>query len=308
VFGEKYGCPRALFYDKTGVVPDYQHSEASLDLFERGHALEPLIADRFVAEKGLSVRRMPARVSKDRPWMRVNVDRIILTFDQRGPGYLECKTANEHVFADMLAHGMPEHYVLQAQHGLAVTGWEWGMFAVLEPYTFRFLCFEFKRNEQLISIIQHVEEEFWQMVKAGKIPAALEDFNDERCSGCGYRRGCRNAEALPKTPKVKRFYAPDDSEELDILVGNIKQIGASIEDLRAQQNLEREKLKVWMGNREAVLCQSQGKKIAFAMKNGALTWDGKALDVEHPELAANYKRRGEARRELRMYDATEADD
>ena len=196
--GEKYGCPRALFYDKTGVEPDYQHSEASLDLFARGHALEPLIADRFSQETGSKVRRMPARVAQDKPWMRVNVDRIILSVARNGPGYLECKTANEHVFADMLAHGVPEHYVLQSQHGLAVTRWKWGAFAVLEPYTFNFLWFRFERNEKLISVIEHEEEAFWQMVKSGTIPAKLADFADARCGKCVWRRGCRNAEALPK--------------------------------------------------------------------------------------------------------------
>jgi putative phage-type endonuclease len=305
VLGEKYGCPRALFYDKSGVEPDYEHSEASLDLFERGHALEPLVADRFAAETGWAIRRMPARVSKDRPWMRVNVDRIILTHDERGPGYLECKTANSHVFAEMVAHGMPEHYVLQAQHGLAVTGWQWGAFAVLEPYTFQFLWFAFERNEKLIEVLNVEEEKFWQAVKAGDIPAKLEDFSDARCGKCVYRLGCRNAEALPKTKKVKRVYEPDHSELLDILVENIKGLDMSIGDLTAKKNLEREKVKVLMGDREAVLCPSQGKKLSYAMKNGALTWDGAALDAEHPELAARYKRRSEAKRVLMMYDTNE---
>jgi putative phage-type endonuclease len=308
VFGEKYGCPRALFLDKTGVEPDYEHSEATLDMFERGHALEPIIAQRFTAETGLAVRRMPARVSKDRPWMRVNVDRIILTNDERGPGYLECKTANQHVFAEMLAHGLPEHYVLQAQHGLAVTGWQWGMFAVLEPYTFQFLCFEFKRNEQLIAVIEHVEAEFWQMVKAGQIPAALPDFNDQRCSKCVYRRGCRNAEALPKVKQRKPQYLTDDSSDLVALVGNIKLLDASIDNLQAQKDQEREKLRLYMGDRERVLCPEQGVKISFAMKSGAYRWDTRALDIEQASLAAKYKRRSEPTRELRMYDTAEAEE
>ena len=307
VLGEKYGCPRALFYDKTGVEPDYQHSEASLDLFARGHALEPLIAERFSQETGWTVRRMPARVSQDKPWMRVNVDRIILSVDENGPGYLECKTANEHVFADMLAHGMPEHYVLQSQHGLAVTRWKWGAFAVLEPYTFNFLWFRFERNEKLISVIEREEEAFWGMVKAGTIPAKLADFADARCGKCVWRRGCRNAEALPKVAKKKRVYEPDGSEELDILVGNIKKLNASIENLDAMRREERTKLSIWLGDREAVLCPTQGKKVSNALKNGALTWDGKALDADHPELAAKYKRRGEPRRELRMYDVNEGE-
>ena len=305
VFGEKYGCPRALYLDKTGVEPDYEHTEATLDIFQRGHALEPLIADRFTAETGMRVRRMPARVSKDRPWMRVNVDRMILAVDEDGPGYLECKTASSHVYADMLAHGMPEHYILQAQHGLAVTGWQWGEFAVLEPYTFAFLHFRFRRDEALIEVINSVEESFWKRVLAGEIPDKLEEFNDTCCSKCVYRLGCRNAEALPKKPKQKTVYEPDDSEELSILVENIKTLDSQIAEAVALKDIERSKVKILLGDREAVACPSQGKKISFAWKNGSLTWDGRALDAEYPHLAAHYKRRGEARRELRMYDLAE---
>lgn len=313
VFGEKYGCPRALFFDKTGVEPDYEHSEASLDLFDRGHALEPIVAERFARESGWSVRRMPARVSKDKPWMRVNVDRIILSVDgaepgYEGPGYLECKTASREVFSEMRATGMPEHYILQAQHGLAVTGWKWGAFAVLEPYTFGFLWFKFKRDEKLIAVIEQVEERFWQAVKAGSIPDKLADFNDSRCQGCGYRLGCRNAEALPKAKKVKRFYVPDTSEELDIVVGNIKLLDATIEEAEAKKRAERQKAVILMGDREAVLVPGQGKKLLNSARSGRLAWDGKALDAEQPHLAAKYKRRGEAHSVLMMYDASEVEE
>ncbi len=319
VFGEKYGCPRALFLDKTGVEPDYEHSEASLDLFERGHQLEPIVAKRFERESGWTVRRMPARVSRDRPWMRVNVDRIILSVDGattgfEGPGYLECKTAGREVFAEMRSTGMPEHYILQAQHGLAVTGWQWGAFAVLEPYSFQFLWFKFKRDEKLIAVIERVEEQFWQMVKAGNIPDKLEDFNDARCQKCGYRLSCRNAEALPKTKAKKKVYEIDDSEELDIVVGNIKLLDASIEEAEAKKRDERKKAVILMGDREAVLVPGQGKKLLNSFRSGSLKWDGKALDAEHPELAAKYKRRGEPyhvltmNSVLTMYDADEVDD
>lgn len=72
----KVRMPASLVFDKTGVEPDCEHTKASLELFDRGHSLEPIVPDRFRRETGLTVRRMPFRVSKDRLWMRVNVDRI----------------------------------------------------------------------------------------------------------------------------------------------------------------------------------------------------------------------------------------
>ena len=57
------------------------------------------------------------------------------------------------------------------------------------------------------------------------------------------------------------MYEPDSSEELDILVGNIKKLNASIENLDAMRREERTKLSIWLGDREAVLCPTQGKKV-----------------------------------------------
>lgn len=308
VLTEGYGCPRALFLDKSGVEPDFQHTEAELGLFERGHALEPIIARKFVEKTGLKVRRMPTRVSAERPWMRVNVDRCIETVDPaEGPGYLECKTANEHVFQNMLEEGMPPHYVLQVQHGLAVTGWRWGYFAVLEPYTFRFLSFRYERDEALIAVLNSAEEAFWQQVQAGEIPAKLADFNDSRCEKCVYRRGCRNAEALPAKPKQKPRYLPDGDATLAALVAGIKRAEAQIDELETTRETLREGVKALLGDRSHVLVPSQGVKLNLGTQSGRLMWDGRALDAEHPELAAQYKRRGEPFTVLRMYDAAETE-
>ena len=309
VLSEGYGCPRALFLDKAGVEPDFQHGEMELGLFERGHALEPIIARKFTQATGLKVRRMPTRVSAERPWMRVNVDRCIETVaTAEGPGYLDCKTANQHVFQNMLEEGMPPHYVLQVQHGLAVTGWKWGCFAVLEPYTFRFLSFRYERDSELIdNVLLPHEEEFWKLVQSGQIPGKLADFSDARCEKCVYRRGCRNAEALPTKKRVKPVYAPDESPELDILVGNIKLLSAQMEEAEAKREEERAKLKVLMGERTAVLVPGQGAKLSLNWQSGASRWDSRALDAEQPHLAAKYKRRGEPFQVLRMYDAGEPD-
>lgn len=308
VLGEGYGCPRALFLDKSGVEPDYKHGEATLGLFDRGHALEPIIARKFSQVTGLKVRNMPTRVSAERPWMRVNVDRMIHSLDDgNGPGYLECKTANQYVFENMLSEGMPPHYVLQVQHGLAVTGWKWGYFAVLEPYTFRFLHFRYERNDKLIAVLLEVEEAFWKKVQSGELPAALPDFNDSRCESCVYRRGCRNAEALPAKKKAKTVYEPDDSEAVDIIAGNIKLLKARAAEVDQQLTDEQEKMKILIGERSAILVPGQGVKFSLTTQSGQLRWDSRALDAEQPHLAEKYKRRGEPFQVLRMYDVTEVD-
>ncbi len=315
VLAEGYGCPRALFYDKSGVEPDYDHTEAELGFFDRGHALEPLVADQFARKSGMRVRRMPTRVSNGRPWMRVNCDRMIpaqhLTKAQGlvGPGYLECKTASEFVFANMKQEGMPPHYVLQMQHGLAVTGWKWGAFAVLEPYTFRFLWFIVKRHDELIGeVILPEEEKFWNLVQIGEIPAPLADFSDARCERCRWRRGCRNAEALPKEKRKKVVHEVDESEPFQIVVANLKDLDARIEEAEALKAIERTKLQILIGDRTHVAVPSEGRKFTYTMQSGQLRYDTRALDAEQPQLAAKYKRRGAPVRVLRSYDMNAKED
>src|ERR1700744_2385168 len=92
VLNAGYGCRRRLHYDKTGVPPDFGRPEDEISILERGTELEDIIAEKYSRKTGRKIRRMPTRVSRDNAYMRVNVDRVILN-DDRGPGVLECKSA-----------------------------------------------------------------------------------------------------------------------------------------------------------------------------------------------------------------------
>lgn len=290
VLNEGYGCARALYYDKTGVPIDFIHSEATERNFERGNVLEDLVADLYTKKTGRKIRRQSARISKTHPWMRVNMDRQILN-DERGPGYLECKTANKFVFANMKAEGMPPHYVIQLQHGLAVTGYEWGAFAALHPDTFEFLTFEMRRDEDLIAVLIAWEEEFWNMrVGTKTVPDALE-FGDKRCRSCQWRRTCRgDAALLQAAGKDVASTSYEEDDALAPLVSAFQTAQFDADDKQALADALKDKIKELLGDRQAVSVPSAGARILYKQQAGRSTWDGRALDTEHPELAAKYKK------------------
>lgn len=288
VFNEGYGCAAALYDDKTGKQPDYQRPDSEQRILERGTILEDAVADRYVRETGRKVRRMKTKVSKDFPFMRVNIDRQILG-DERGLGVLECKTANEWVFKNMKAEGMPEQYVLQIQHAMAVTGYKWGAFAVLEPSSFELLIFDVIRNEKLIAAIIAKEKEFWEHVEAGQRPDALA-FGDRRCGSCIYRRSCRGTSQVPFEPEEngrKIDYEDDDS-----LAELVNDYFTATHEAQFRQNIADEiknRIKAQIGERQAVSVPSSGVHILYRQQAGSMRWDPKALEGEIDAIAKKDK-------------------
>src|SRR6185437_3777665 len=123
VFNEGWSCARACAYEKLETPEDFPRTERENRILRRGTLMEELVADEYAHVTGRKIRRMPTRVSKHFPWMRVNVDRAILG-DKRGTGDLEVKTAAPWIYRKMLeldpetgtAHGLPNQYYLQLQH------------------------------------------------------------------------------------------------------------------------------------------------------------------------------------------------
>ena len=212
----KYGCPTRLFFDKTGKAPDYPRTQREDQILRRGQIWENVVAFYFQETTGLKVRRMGTRVSKDFSFMGVNMDRQIIgvTTDelkqlwpnskeiqemegQCGPGYLECKTANEWMFKAMMTEGVHNDYILQVNHGLTVTDYRWGVFAVLEPASGDFATFPYVFKQNLAAEQIKRAAAFWAALDAGVIPPPV--VSDKRCKSCIYRRSCpKSAEYWPK--------------------------------------------------------------------------------------------------------------
>jgi predicted phage-related endonuclease len=298
-----YGCDTRLFFDKSGIEPDYPRTQREENLLKRGHIWENVVALYFQEHTGFKIRRIGARTSKDHPALGVNMDRQIIgvtTEDLKavfpsspeiqamegacGPGYLECKTANEFAFKQMLERGVTTDYVFQVNHGLAVTGYRWGIFAVLEPTWGNFATFPFVFKENLAQEQIRRAEAFWDALRRGELP--VPKISDKRCKSCLWRRSCpRSQELLAQADK--EFFADGYvvDESLAELVADYQSARELVDEHQQTADAIKERLQEALGDRQKVEVPSVGVRISWATSKPPMRWDSKALEGTVKELS-----------------------
>lgn len=171
----KYATPLTVWMEKTGRSEPEDISDKPAVYW--GNVLEDVVAREYAKRHPeLKVRRINAvMVSRERPYMRASVDRVVT--DGRGrKGILEIKTAGLRRAGDW-AEGIPDYYVPQPIHYLAVSGFEFYSVAVLiggqdyREYTF-------ERDQGDIDILVEAEEVFWKMVEDDVMPAPTGSRSD----------------------------------------------------------------------------------------------------------------------------------
>lgn len=307
----KYGCERRLILDKRGTPPDYERGESEKLILERGTEMEEMIADRFSREFGFKVRRTPTFVNSSKPFIGVNMDRQIVSatterikhfwpdVDLRGecgPGYLECKTANRWDFKKLTTEGVIPDYVFQVQHGIGARGYRWGILAVLCPDSFEFRAFPFTAHDNLILVIQARAEDVWKQYveQPERALPPIPKFTDgsERCRRCVYRRTCLGEAALLQMSgeKPATDYTADDS--FAEVLTDYKEIAQQIDALEIVKGQIKEKIQEGMADKgySKLEVPAIGMRVNWSEQKGAMRWDTRALEAEHPELAKDYKR------------------
>lgn len=148
-----YSSAMNVFLDKISEETEDQDSEA----MRQGRDLEEYVAQRFVEETGLKVRRSNMMYrSREYPFMLADVDRLVVGEDAG----LECKTASAYN-ADKWRDGeVPAHYVIQCYHYMAVTGKKsWYLAALI--LGMEFLYVKLSWDEEAIQNLVRLESDFW---------------------------------------------------------------------------------------------------------------------------------------------------
>lgn len=165
-----YATPYTVWLEKTGrMVPEDISEKESVYW---GTVLEDVIAREFQKRHPeMKVKRSNAMLwSTEHPFMFASVDRII-TDESGRRGILEIKTAGERRKGDW-EDGVPNYYLPQVTHYLAVTGFHFFAVAVLiGGQTYReFTC---ERDEEDIDALVSAERRFWERVKSDTPPDAM---------------------------------------------------------------------------------------------------------------------------------------
>lgn len=261
-----YMTPFGLYLEKRGEVPEVEAGEAA----RWGNILENVIAQEFKERNELWVQRKNYMLQHDKhEFMIGNIDREIFCKD-RGRGVLEIKTASAFVGKEWEGDEAPAQYVLQMQHYLAVTGYEYGFFAVLIGGQ-RYHQIEVERDQELIDMLIEDEAKFWERVKTGQPPAISGAEAESEVLKRLY------PEALHREALPLESHAAELVQQRQALKEQEKKVKA---DLAAVEN----KLKEMLGEYEA----GEIDRVKIEWKNAQRTGvDTKKLREQYPDIYRN---------------------
>jgi putative phage-type endonuclease len=167
----------ALWEEKVGLREPDDLSENEAVLW--GNLLEPIVAEEFARRTGRKTRRVNALLrNPQHPFMLANLDREVAAEDGGEPEILECKTAGlwaakAEEWGPSGTDLVPERYLCQAMHYLAVTGRKRAHLASLIGGQ-ELRIYTVNRNDELISVLIERESEFWSQVEKHVAPIILD--------------------------------------------------------------------------------------------------------------------------------------
>lgn len=252
-----FSSARQIYFNKTGQFEEaLKPGAAAVERMHFGHLLEPIVADEFAkreltadkGREGWSLCELGATVClKTAPWMRANVDRLILNEKGKVVGILECKTTSEYNNDEWESGDILLSYMYQLNWYMHILDIKWGAFACLVGGN-KFYSYEVYRNDELLqeTIIPAVED-FWfnnvLMLKEPELQAVDTVFANDK-----YGEVEKNSEVV------------FDDEESDNLAAVVVECKAKIKELTKTMEEAQNRLKDRLKDKEIGYCRNHTVK------------------------------------------------
>jgi putative phage-type endonuclease len=263
--------PFALYQEKRGEIPDQPDNPS----MAWGRALEPAIRQHYANVTTRQVKLVDKiLVHPQYPFMLANVDGI--ASDSR---VLEIKTSRTaQGWGDADTDEIPQQYLLQVQHYMAVTGFEVADVAVLIGGS-DFRCYEIPADKELQAMMIEAEAKFWQCILDATPPEATS-----------------YADLIQKFGHRSTQKAVSATDEVLSALRTIKAIKEHKELLDSKEQLA--KAVVFKLLRDAdTLIDSKGAVIAtWKIAKAIARLDSAALKIAHPEIYTQFVKTGEPTR------------
>ncbi|HRD20422.1 MAG TPA: YqaJ viral recombinase family protein [Fervidobacterium sp.] len=260
-----------LYLEKIGELEDNVDSEATY----WGRILEDVVAEEFTRRTGKAVRRVNAiLIHPEFEWMIANIDRKVVGEN----AILEVKTTAAWNNKEWEQDEIPQEYIIQAQHYMAVTGADLTYFAVLVGGQ-KLLIKKFVRDDELIEMIIREEQKFWQMVE-NRTPPELDGSVDAK-------------EILSYMYPTAIEGSVIELPTYESTVEEILALGKQIKELEQMKEEKENKLKAEMAEHEIAYVG----KYKVSWKNISQSrLDTKLLEHEQPEIYKKYLKENNFRR------------
>jgi len=266
----KWKTPYQVWQDKTGRGAEIPDNPA----MKWGRNLEPVIRQEYAEATGRVVLQ-PADMLRHpkHDFMLANLDGM--TEDQR---VVEIKTARSaQGWGEPGSDQVPQEYLFQVQHYMAVTGFVVADVAVLIGGS-DFRLYEVPADAELQEMMIDAEATFWQRVLSNEPPEPVS-----------------LADALAKYGRSSRAEAIEADATIAGYLDGLTKLNAQIEDLQAQADERKARIMAFMGERDAL---SVAGRIACTWKAqaGSKRFDSAAFKEAHPDLYPAFVKQGEPSR------------
>ena len=268
----KWKTPLEIYQDKIGEGVETPDNESML----WGRALEPVIRQQYADRTGRVVLQ-PAEIlhHPKHPFMLANLDGY--TQDSR---VLEIKTARSaQGWGEPGGDEIPQEYLLQVQHYMAVTTFPVADVAVLISGS-DFRLYEIAADTELQEMLIEAEAEFWRRVESRTPPEPVSYADMKARFGRQSKDGIVEA-----TPEVLAAV-----EKLRDVKAKLKLLESTQEDCEA----------IIMGAlRESDTLTHKGATVAtWKASKPVQRFDSKALQAANPDLYTQFLKIGEPSRRL----------
>ena len=268
-----YKSSISVYLDKTGQIEPVEQTDAMY----WGTVLEKVVADEFTTRTNLIVRKNNTILrSEEYPFMIANIDRVVAGV-QEG---LECKTTN--VFnKDLWKNGsIPDVYMAQVQHYMAVTGYQaWWVAVLIGGNDFRYKRVE--RDDEFINLLVQLEQNFWcNHVE----PQIMPEVDGSSASNEIINK------MFPETTKNSIIKLPDDAKTL---IESFLENSALADKYSTLKDECGNKIKLLMEQNEQGII---GNYVVNWKQVKSKKFDTKSFEKENPELHHNYCKESAYRR------------
>lgn len=264
-----------VWLEKTGRV----EFAVDNDKVQAGELMEDVIAMLYERKTGDKLRSYKTMLRhKKHPYITGSLDRIIKDRgDGKGQGILECKNTTEWNFKSWNGT-IPDYYYLQVQHYLLVTGYKWGVLAVLVD-GWDLKIFPIEADKLLHDSIVFACQDFWEKNVLADVAPEVKNNEDLK-----YKYT-----ADPGTEKQA-------DETIMDMVASLKSIKKAIDELKARQEETEVRIKDYIGEAETL---KQGDSTLATWKMSLVNRvDTARLKKEKPDIYNQFVKTSEERKFL----------
>lgn len=266
-----YRTAMQVYQDKITDETEEIDNEA----MRQGREFEDYVARRFMEATGNKVRRANAMFCHDEyPFMLADVDRMV-TGENAG---LECKTASPYMAEKWEGGKIPLSYQLQCYHYMAVCNTEAWYIAVL-IYGRDFKFYRLERDEELISNLIRIEEDFW---KNHVLARVMPDPDGSKLADSVIAEYYKKS--MPEKILLTGF-----NEKLD----RRQELAEAVAEMETEKRLIEQELKMYLG--EAEIAENAQYRVSWKPVSSCRL-DEKRLKDEKPEVYQQYQKTVQSRR------------